>query len=152
MFSLFKKPSVVDPVLGELRRSGGVWRGTVSVMGNSSALLVLLGTASAPDQRAIALVRRIDEDLPHWRTDLARELFAHLEPYAENDDQQAFADIKAPEDVWPHVRLVHVAVFQDRNELTLEMGYQADWDEEHTLGAFFSNGKLSHLNGSVGTP
>jgi hypothetical protein len=152
MFSLFKKPRVVDPVLGELLRSRGSWRGAISVEGGPSVLLVLPGTGAAPDARAISIVQHVDDDLPRWRADIAKELFDHLEPYAQEVDPARFGHIKSPEEVWPHVRLVHVAVSLDHDELTLELGYQADWDEEHTLGVFFCNGKLLHLNGSVGTP
>lgn len=152
MISLFKNPCVVDPVLGELRHSWGKWRGLISAQGQATVPLVLPGTSKAPDPHAIGMVRHLDDDLPRWRADISKELFNHLEPYAQEVDPARFGHIKSPEDVWPHVKLVHVAVFAERGELTLELGYQTEWDEEHTLGAFFRNEKLLHLNGSVGAP
>ena len=34
-------------------------------------------------------------------------------------------------------------------DLTLELGLRTAWDEEHTLGARFREGRLVELNGSV---
>ena len=34
----------------------------------------------------------------------------------------------------------------------VELGYEVEWDEEHTLGARFNNGELVELNGSVLPP
>jgi hypothetical protein len=40
-------------------------------------------------------------------------------------------------------------VFEQSGVLTLELGYGVDWDEDHTLGARFQQGRLVELNGST---
>ena len=150
MFSLFKSRTVLDPVLGELRRSGGAWRGRLSVGGAAAVALVLPGDGNEPDPRAIEIVRELDASLPDWRAGIAAALLDHLEPYAAEADTGNFGHIKMPEDVWPHARLCHVNVFEQSGVLTLELGYGVDWDEDHTLGARFQQGRLVELNGSTG--
>jgi hypothetical protein len=150
MFSLFKSRTVLDPVLGELRRSGGAWRGRLSVGGAAAVALVLPGDGNEPDPRAIEIVRELDERLLDWRAGIATALLDHLEPYAAEADTGTFSHIKTPEDVWPHARLCHVNVFEQSGVLTLELGYGVDWDEDHTLGARFQQGRLVELNGSTG--
>lgn len=150
MFSLFKSRTVLDPALGELRRSGGAWRGRLSVGGAPAVALALPGDGNEPDPRAIEVVRELDARLPDWRAGIAAALLEHLEPYAAEADTGNFGHIKAPEDVWPHARLCHVNVFEQSGVLTLELGYGVDWDEDHTLGARFQQGRLVELNGSTG--
>jgi hypothetical protein len=149
MFSLFKSRTVLDPVLGELRRSGGAWRGRLSVGGAPAVALVLPGDGNEPDPRAIEVVRELDARLPDWRAGIAAALLDHLEPYADADTG-SFGHIRTPEDVWPHARLCHVNVFEQSGVLTLELGYGVDWDEDHILGARFQQGRLVELNGSTG--
>ena len=150
MLSLFKTRSVVDPALGELRRTGGAWRGRISVGGAPAVALVLPGNGSEPDPRTIEIVRELDERLLDWRASIATALLDHLEPYAAEADAGTFSHIKTPEDVWAHAKLCHVNVFEQSGVLTLELGYGVDWDEDHRLGARFQQGRLVELNGSTG--
>lgn len=150
MFSLFKSRTVLDPVLGELRRSGGAWRGEIGIAGQLAVPLALPGNGSEPDAAAIEIVRELDGRLSEWRAGIAAALFDHLEPYASASETGAFRHIRAPEDVWPLTKLSHVTVFRQSGMLTLELGYGVDWDEDHILGARFQQGKLVELNGSTG--
>jgi hypothetical protein len=46
----------------------------------------------------------------------------------------------------------YVAVIRLDDRLVLEFGYRVPWDEDHTLAARVSKGKLIELNGSVLEP
>lgn len=149
MFALFRSPAFEHPALGTLRRKAGMWRGSTRPEGRIDVPLILPGGVTQPDPASVALVQELASVLPEWRSSIAAALFGHLEPYAQADDDSAFAHVRLPEDVWPHVRLCHVSVFELSGMLTLELGYEVDWDEEHTLGARFQQGKLVELNGST---
>ena len=82
MFGLFKSAIVSDPQLGEFRRSGGLWRGTV-LLGEERVPLVLSGSHAAPDPEALTIARSIPSRFPAWRPEIARSLFEHYSPYAE---------------------------------------------------------------------
>lgn len=150
MFALFRSPAFDHPALGTLRRKGGMWRGSIRPEGQAEIPLVLPGDGTGPDPASITMVQALASDLPAWRTSIAAALFEHLEPYAQADDAKAFAHVRTPADVWPHARPAHVQVFPQAGELVLELGYSVDWDEDHTLGARFSQGRLVELNGSTG--
>lgn len=149
MFALFRSPVFDHPALGTLHRKGGMWRGSIRPEGQAIPL-ILPGDGTGPDPASIAMVQTLASDLPAWRASIAAALFEHLEPYAEADEENAFAHVRIPADVLPHARLAHVQVFPQEGELVLELGYDVDWDEEHTLGARFGQGRLVELNGSTG--
>jgi hypothetical protein len=105
------------------------------------------------------MARELRALLPSWRTTIEKALFEHYEPYAEAPvagelapPSEAFPRIASPEQVWPHVSLVFVAVPPLDGVLTTELGYTTGWDEEHTLGARFQSGTLLELCGSVVPP
>lgn len=159
MFGFFKSPRFVDPQLGELSRSSGLWRGTLSVEAASNVPLALSGSRQAPDPQALAAARLVADALPSWRAALEQALFEHYAPYGEAiaaGESQAPGEvpvlISGPAQVWQHVSPVFVAVLPLDDLLTTEIGYTTAWDEEHTLGARFRSGKLIELCGSVLPP
>jgi hypothetical protein len=159
MFGLFKSPPFSDPQLGELTRSRGHWRGSLTLAGGESVPLVLSGTKTEPDAQAIAVAKEVPAQFASWRATIEKELFEHYEPYAEalaagklEPMEEPFPEIKAQSGVWPHVKLVYVAVTPWGDTLTVELGYTTGWDVEHTLGALFQSGKFIELNGSVLQP
>jgi len=66
--------------------------------------------------------------------------------------EESFPEIATPNGVWPHAKLIYVAVTPLDGSLTVELGYTVAWDEEHTLGARFRTRKFIELNGSVLAP
>ena len=159
MFGLFSSPPFRDPQLGELARSRGHWRGSMTLEAGASVPLALSGTRSAPDSQAVAMARELPARFPSWRSTIETALFEHYEPYAEvlaadgrPHSGEALPRIASPNQVWPHVSLVFVAIMPLEGVLTTEFGYTTDWDEEHTLGARFQSGNLIELCGSVLPP
>ena len=159
MFGLFKSPSFRDPQLGELVRSRGLWRGSLTVEAGVSAPLAVSGTRTEPDAQALAAARTVAHVFASWRPAIEQALFEHYGPYAEAvaagglpPPSDAFPGIAAPGQVWPHVSLVFVSVTPLSGVLTTELGYTTAWDEEHTLGARFESGKFIELCGSVLPP
>ncbi|HJQ57269.1 MAG TPA: hypothetical protein VJ890_10205 [Vineibacter sp.] len=158
MFEFFKSTPYDDPQLGQLRRTGGAWRGTID-LGGTSIALVVDGSRKTPDAAALRIARTIASDLPGWRPQIAQALFEHYQPYAESvaaGEEQPPADgmpkIDRPDEVWPHVAIQYVSVKPLQGVPIVEIGLSAAWDEEHTLGARLRDGKLLELNGSVLAP
>lgn len=154
MFNFFRSDPFDDPDLGELRRRRGRWRGTL-LLGDERVPLALSGPRAAPDPGAIAVARALRADFAAARPALERALFEHYAPYAEAAAEGGPADvprIEGPPGVWPHAvaEFVHVAPID--GTLTAEVGYRVAWDEEHTLGARFREGRFVELSGSVLAP
>jgi hypothetical protein len=159
MFGLFKSPQFRDPQLGELARSRGHWRGSLTLEGRARVPLVLSGTRSEPDAQAVAVARDMTTRYGSWRPTIEKVLFERYGPYAEAlaagelpPPSETFPSMTAPNQVWPYVSLAFVAVTPLDGVLTTELGYITAWDEEHTLGVRFQSGKFMELCGSVLAP
>jgi hypothetical protein len=158
VFGLFKSASYSDPMLGELSRSRGLWRGMLQLE-SGPALLALAGTRVAPDPAAIALACEAKGQLSIWRSAIETALFEHYEACAEAvaagefpEASETFPNISGPPGVWPHASLEFVSVLPLDGTLTTELGFTTAWDEEHTLGARFVDGAFVELCGSVLPP
>ena len=158
MASWFRSDPFADPEFGELRRKGGMWRGSVTFAG-SKIPLVLAGSRAAPDPRALKAARSVAASFPSWRPSLERALFEHYLPYAESvaageaePPEGGLPRMAVPADVWPHTTPQFILIAPLDGQLTTEIGYQVAWDEEHTLGARFRDGQLLELCGSVLAP
>jgi len=159
LFGLFKSPPFHDAKLGELVRSRGLWRGSLTIEAGVSAPLSLSGTRTEPHAQALAAAREVAEAFASWRPAIEQALFEHYEPYAEAvtagelpSPSEALPRIAAPSEVWSHVSLVFVSITPLSGFLTTELGYTTAWDDEHTLGARFQSGKYIELCGSVLSP
>lgn len=159
MFGLFRSPPFRDPLLGELTRSRGHWRGTISLDGARAVPLVLSGARAGPDATALAIAKTLAAEYGEWRPTIENALFEHYTPYAqaiadgeEPAPSDAFPRMTAPGDVWPQVTLLYVAVTPMRGEPTTEFAYRTTWDDDHTLGARFQRGRFFELCGSVLAP
>ena len=150
MFGLFKSPSFNDATLGALQRKGGYWRGTISLAEQTVPLLIA-GGKDQPDAEALALAQALPAQYAVFKPAIAQALFDHYEPYGE-DAESDVPKLGEAAQVWPQVQLVHVLVDTVDKAMTVELGYTAAWDEEHTLGARFRDAKLLELNGSVVLP
>jgi hypothetical protein len=150
-------PAFHDAQLGSLTRARGRWRGSLEPEPGVVVPLAVAGTRRAPDPEALAEARTVTARLVTWRSVIARALLDHYEPYAE---AVAAGEVRlegcppsaltGPDDVWPHVVLLYVAVYPLDGALTTELGYSAAWDGEHTLGACFQGDRFAELCGSVG--
>jgi len=149
MCGLFGSPPFVDPQIGELRRSGRLWRGVLN-LADVTVPLALSGTRTEPDSAAIEIARSIPASLPSWRPAIERALFEHYEPYAGTEED--VPEIADSAGVWPHVEARFVSVTPLSGQPVVEIGYEVAWDEEHTLGARFRDGQLLELSGSVLAP
>lgn len=159
MFGLFKTPPYTDPDLGQFRRLRGLWRGSVQLPGLTPVPLSLSGNRFEPDSQALAAARQLGTLLASWRPDIESALFEHYRPYEEArasgelpQQNSALPCLREPSQVWLHVEPQFVSVSPLDGTMTIELGYVAAWDEEHTLGARFQQGRLVELNGSVLPP
>ncbi len=158
MFGLFQSTPFSDPMLGELVRWRGFWRGSIQLE-SGSAPLVLTGTRTGPDPMALAVANEVQARIANWRAAIEAAMFEHYEPYAEAlaageepEASEGFPSIATPAAVWPHVSLQYVAVLPLSGHLTTELGYTTRWDEEHTLGVRFKGDRFLELCGSVLAP
>lgn len=159
MFGLFSTPAFIDPQFGEMKRIRGMWRAHVPMLEEPAIELIVAGPRGAPDPEALALARTVPALFERCKHMLAEQLFNHYLPYAEAIAQGELAAPPEPlpatsgqNEVWPFVRLQYVAVAPCPRELSVELGYEVAWDEEHVLGAFFKNGEFDWLSGSSGPP
>lgn len=158
MLNFFKPRAFQSPELGEFTRSRGHWRGRLT-LGGSAVPLVLVGGRSQPDPVALQLAATVLPNFAAWRAIIAEALFQHFQPYAEalaaSEEPQPGTPpprIIAAADVWAYTVLAFVSVMPIDRVLTIEFGFTTVWDEEHTLGVRFQDGKLLELNGSVLPP
>lgn len=154
--SFFKSPSFQDPVLGQLLRTRGQWRGAIALGGAAPTPLALFGTAREPDAAAIAAARQIPASMDAWRPAIERALHEHLAPYREAisdepapEQRTALMSIERPDQVWAHVSLQAAAIIKMSGGVTTELAYAVAWDDDHTLGARFQSGSLVELCGSI---
>ncbi len=158
MLGFFKSPPFRDPQLGEFERARGHWRGKLA-LGGSEVPLVVVGSRSEPNAPALQLARTVAASFSAWRPAIAEALFEHYQPYADSvaageepEPGTPLPRIATAADVWPHASLIFVSVAPVDRALAVEFGFTTAWDEEHTLGARFQDGKLLELNGSVLPP
>jgi hypothetical protein len=158
MFGLFKIAPFFDPQLGELRRKRGRWRGAI-LLGVNRVPLVLSGSRRAPDAKALSSARNISRNYEGWQSVIATEMFEHYLPYAEavaageaEPPQGWWPNIGAASEIWPYTSVEYVLVAPFDGKLTVEIGYRVAWDDEHTLGARFREGRFLELCGSVLAP
>jgi hypothetical protein len=156
MAGLFKNPAFHDSVLGRLERSGGLWRGTLTMSDETRTPLTLFGSNREPDAEALAAARQIAPSLAAWRPSIQQALFGHHAPYAEAvaaDDPSARGStkpiIQTPDQVWAQVSLQSVTVTRLGGVVVTDLVYAAAWDDDHLLGARFQSGQFIELCGSV---
>jgi hypothetical protein len=144
-----------DPMLGELVRQRGYWRGTITLGDHGAVPLLLAGPRAAPAEAGLGLARELASRYAALRPVIARALFEHYEPYAEavaageEDGDAVVPGLPGPGDVWAHAALVQVRIEPLGGTETVELAYRTAWDTEHTLGARFQGWALVELNGSI---
>jgi hypothetical protein len=158
VFGFFTPPPFSDDRLGELRRARGKWRGSVR-LGDRQVPLAISGSRTAPDPAALDTARSITDRFEAWRQAIGEAMFEHYAPYAdsvaageESAPARGLPAIAGASGVWPHLTPEFVQVGPLDGELTIEIGYRAAWDEEHTLGARIRQGRFAGLCGSVLAP
>ncbi|MFL6354276.1 MAG: DUF6985 domain-containing protein [Bryobacteraceae bacterium] len=153
MFGLFKSEPFRDGQLGELRRSRGHWKGSLTLASCGPFRLSLVGTREAPDPVALALAKELPDRFKGLMPRIQRGLFEHYKPYKEAVDMgdqtgSPRPNIESAEAVWPDVKPAHVLIELLEGVPTMEIAFRA-WDVEHTVGARFRNWQFVELNGSV---
>jgi Domain of unknown function (DUF6985) len=154
VFGLFKSQPFRDDVLGELRRAGGYWKGSVFVAPCGAFRLALAGSREAPAPTAVALARELPDRFTSLTPAIQASLFEHYAPYKESCDSGEETGIScpivaSPEKVWPFVTPAHVLVTSLEGISTIEVAFKVAWDVEHTVAARFRNWQFIELNGSV---
>ena len=154
MFGLFSSKPIEDEQLGELRRSGGYWRGSLLLEPCGTFALVLAGGREAPDPTHLRLSKELPDRFVSLMPDIQTGLFEHYAPYKEAVDAGEETDspcpsVASPDEVWQHIMPAHILVERLQGAPTIEIGFRTSWDIEHTLGARFQGWQLVELNGSV---
>ena len=156
MFDLFKSVPFSDPQLGELLRSRGHWRGSISLGSDENVPLANSGTRSEPDAPALQAAREVATQFAGWRPSIEQALLEHYGPYAESlargelsEAGAAFPKLVDASEVWGAVSLVSVSLAFVDGKVSTELAYTTLWDEEHTVGACFEDGEFIELCGSV---
>ena len=77
MFGLFKSEPVRDGQLGELRPSGGHWRGSLELVPCGTFRLSLAGSRKAPDSAALRLAKELPGRFKALMPTIQSGLFEH---------------------------------------------------------------------------
>ena len=153
MWVPFKSKPFRDEQLGEFRRSGGYWKGSLLVAPCGTFRLALVGSREAPDPIALGLAKELPHRFKSLMPQIQTGLFEHYAPYQEavdaGEETGPCPRLATPEAVWPHLMPTHVLVEPLEGAPTVEIGFRASWDSEHTLGARFQGWRFIELNGSV---
>lgn len=154
MFGLFKSEPFRDGALGELRRAGGYWKGSVFVAPCGTFRLALAGSREAPAPLALALARELPNRFTSLMPAIQAGLFEHYAPYKEAADAgektgSPCPNIRSPEAVWPFITPAHVLVEPVEGIPTIEVAFKVAWDIEHSVAVRFRNWQFIELNGSV---
>jgi hypothetical protein len=154
MSGLFKAEPFRDGQLGEFRRSGGYWKGSLVVAPCGTFRLALAGSLEAPDSVALGLAKELPDRFKSLMPNIETGLFEHYSPYKEAVDAgeetgSPCPRVASPEAVWPQVTPAHVLVEPIEGVPTVEIAFRVAWDKEHTVGARFENWQFIELNGSV---
>jgi hypothetical protein len=154
MFGLFKSEPCRDARLGELRRQGRYWRGTLKLPPWGTFRLVLAGTRQAPDLLCLELAKELPNRFLALRPKIQDGMFEHYAPDKETIDahQEAgglFPSVWSPGVVWQYSTPAHVLIESREGVPILEIAFRVAWDEEHTIRARFRDWQFIELNGSV---
>ena len=154
MFGLFEPKLFRDEKLGELRRSGRYWKGSLVLAPCGTFRLAIAGSRIAPDSISLRLAKELSDRFKSLLPKIQAGIFEHYEPYKEavdtgQDTGSPCPSVASAEAVWPHVTPAHVLVEPMRGVPTVEIGFKVAWDIEHTVGARFQDWQFVELNGSV---
>ena len=154
VFGLFKPEPFRDEQLGEFRRSGRYWKGSLVVPPCGTFRLALDGNRKTPDLITLCLAKELPNRFKSLMPKIQIGLFEHYVPYKEAVDAgeetgSPCPSVLSPEAVWPHTTPVHVLVELSESVPTIEIGFKVAWDVEHTVGARYQNWQFIELNGSV---
>lgn len=155
MFGFLRPRPFVDPALGELKRSGGRWRGRLQ-LGAKAVPLAVEGPRERPDPAALAVAKDLPQVWSQQSVAVAQALAEHLEPYREaiaaGEAEAPRVPLPASDDpasLWATIDVLSASVTSLDGMLTSEIALAATWAEEHTLGARFRGSAFSELNGSI---
>jgi len=154
MSGLFKAEPFRDGQLGEFRRSGGYWKGSLVVAPCGTFRLALAGSGEAPDPVALGLATELPDRFKSLMPNIQTGLFEHYAPHKEAVDAgeetgSPCPRVASPEAIWTQVTPAHVLVEPIEGVPTVEIAFRVAWDKEHTVGARFENWQFIELNGSV---
>jgi hypothetical protein len=57
--------------------------------------------------------------------------------------------IAAPNELWRHAKLIQIEAGPFKNPEELELGFDVDWDLDHTKGIGVARGGVTYANGSI---
>lgn len=159
LFDFLKAPRLDHPRFGEMKLSGGFWRGESDYLGTKAVRLKLRGSKKGIDPAAQTMCDELEARYPVLTDRIGAVL--HEESYRpvreaidsgdypeENDDE--IPVIETPADVWNHLRLRWIVFGADHKADRIEIAYYADWEVEHTLGIYLEDWKVDEFNGSLG--
>jgi hypothetical protein len=154
MFGLLRSEPFQDGQLGELRRSGGHWKGNLVLTPCGTFRLSLAGSRKGPNPIALALAKELPHRFASLMPNIQRSLFEHYAPYKEavgagEVGSEPCLSIASVDAVWAYVTPAHILIELMGGAPTVEIAFRAAWDEEHTLGARFQGWQFVELNGSV---
>lgn len=152
----FGSDPFTDAQLGTFERTGGAWLTVADLETLGRVKLRIAGDRKAPAPQSLALAYGIAAQYAALRSEIARALYEHLEPYAEaiasgeaDDSEFDPTTVRSAEEAFARAAITLVDVDASRTAFPVEVQLQVPWDAEHTLGVRMRGGALVELCGSV---
>jgi hypothetical protein len=105
MFEPFKSKPFLDGQLGEFRRSGGYWKGSLELAPCGTFRLALAGSREAPDPIALELAKELPDRFKSLMPKIENALFEHYAPHKEAVDAGEVSGpcptVVSPKAAWP---------------------------------------------------
>ena len=149
LFDLFRRTTLEVPGLGTIERRRGVWLGSIPLGASASVPLELAGSRNGVPEVRLHLARELIGRYDALRSSIQDGLFEHYKPYLEAPDDHAMPAIQSASEVWGYVAIAHVRIEPLAGIETVEIGFDTNWDVEHTPAARFQGWQLVEFNGSV---
>jgi len=150
-FDFLRPPPKSHPRFGPLKYAWGHWHGHIELSDSSSVVLHLPGSRTVPDPAALSAAEQVPAPWHQAREAVERELYEH---YSNGRDSSlpGLDGLVHPGAVWRFVRISSVEILRRDARWQFTVAINTQWDEEHTLGAWISEGRLLELNGSILEP
>lgn len=96
MLGFFESAPFEDDRLGLLKRSGGLWRGSIELGRHGKIGLSLSGGRQSPDPASLALAHELPARYGSLLSQIQASLFGHYEPYRDADSARELPEISEP--------------------------------------------------------
>jgi hypothetical protein len=147
VFGLFRKPTRIDPLFGELKKVHGLWCGALKTKLFSGKLMAVQLQANSDEDFAFHQqhLKLIEGNAATVRAQIAVQLFETYQLYKAEDATEPYRDLDSPEQIWPMLQMVYYWRFRVPHPEAIHhssIPIEFDWPNPHQLVLYFKNDRL----------